>query len=102
MTLVSMPQWLPFVPAEYPKGMPPELAAVLPSLHAACVMVLSATCEHELYLAFGRDREFIGKADGTPIAPAIGLLRACISKSLILALASLSRAIRNLLTCVIL
>jgi hypothetical protein len=87
-----MPQWPPFVPAEYPNGMPPELVALLPSLHAACVIVLSATYEHELYLAFGRDREFIGKVDGTPVAPAIGLLRACISKSLILALASLFKS----------
>jgi hypothetical protein len=87
-----MPQWPPFGLNEYPNGMPPELVALLPSLHAACIMVLSATYEHELYLAFGRDQDFISKVNGAAVAPAIGLLRACISDSLVLALASLFKS----------
>jgi hypothetical protein len=92
MTLVSMPRWPPFSATEYPEGMPPELAELLPSLHAACVMVLSAVYEHELYRAFGRDQSFIDKVNGTDVAPAIGLLRTCISDSLILTLASLFKS----------
>jgi plasmid stabilization system protein ParE len=73
MTLISMPQWPPISAEQYPEGMPEELVALLPNLHAACVMVLSAVYEHELYRAFGRDRSFIGKVSGTDVAPAIGL-----------------------------
>ena len=55
-------------------------------------MVTSAVYEHELYRAFGRDQSFIDKVNGTDVAPAIGLLRTCISDSLILALASLFKS----------
>jgi len=92
MTLISMPQWPSFSVGEYPAGMPPELQDLLPNLHAACVMVTSAVYEHELYLAFGRDRSFIDKVNGTAVAPSIGLLRTCISDSLILTLAALFKS----------
>jgi hypothetical protein len=46
MTLISMPQWPPISAEQYPEGMPEELVALLPNLHAACVMVLSAVYEH--------------------------------------------------------
>jgi hypothetical protein len=92
MTLISMPQWPPFQPDEYPEQMPPELVALLPSLHAACVIILSATYENELFRAMGRDQDFLLKVNGTDVAPAVGLLRTCISRSLILALASLFKS----------
>jgi hypothetical protein len=92
MTLVSMPQWPPISAGQYPEGMPPELVALLPGLHAACVMVTSAVYEHELYRAFGRDQSFLDRVNGTDVAPAIGLLRACISDSLILTVASLFKS----------
>ena len=72
--------------------MPPELVALLPSLHAACVMVMSAVYEHDLFRAFGRDQSLIDRVNGTDVAPAIGLLRACISDSLVLTLAALFKS----------
>jgi hypothetical protein len=87
-----MPQWPPISAGEYPEEMPPKLVALLPSLHTACVMVTSAVYEHELYRALGRDQSFIDKVNGTAVAPAIDLLRTCISRSLILTLASLFKS----------
>ena len=92
MTLISMPQWPPFEPAHYPKGMPTELVALLPGLHAACVVVTSAAYELEMFRTFGRDEAFLRKVNGTDVAPAIGLLRTCISDSLILSLAMLFKS----------
>jgi hypothetical protein len=87
-----MPQWPAFEPADYPKGMPADLVALLPSLHAACVIVTSAAYELEMFRAFGRDDAFLRKVNGTDVAPAIGLLRTCISDSLILSLAMLFKS----------
>jgi hypothetical protein len=92
VTLISMPQWPPFEPNHYPEGMPEELIALLPNLHAACVVVTSAAYEHEMFRAFGRDEAFLQKVNGTDVAPAIGVLRTCISDSLILSLAMLFKS----------
>lgn len=92
MTLISMPQWPPFGPDTYPEGMPAELVALLPSLHAACVVITSAAYEHEMFRAFGRDEAFLRKVNGTDVAPAIGVLRTCISDSLVLSLAMLFKS----------
>ena len=92
VTLISMPQWPPFGPDAYPEGMPAELVALLPSLHAACVVVTSAAYEHEMFRAFGRDEAFLRKVNGTDVAPAIGVLRTCISDSLVLSLAMLFKS----------
>jgi hypothetical protein len=92
VTLISMPQWPPFKPDHYPQGMPAELLELLPSLHAACVVVTSAAYEHEMFRAFGRDEAFLRKVNGTDVAPAIGVLRTCISDSLVLSLAMLFKS----------
>lgn len=92
VTLISMPQWPPFGPDAYPEGMPAELVALLPSLHAACVVVTSAAYEHEMFRALGRDEAFLRKVNGTDVAPAIGVLRTCISDSLVLSLAMLFKS----------
>jgi hypothetical protein len=92
VTLISMPQWPSFEPDHYPKGMPPELVGLLPSLHAACVVVTSAVYEHEIFQALGRDEAFLRKVNGTDVAPAIGVLRTCISDSLVLSLAMLFKS----------
>jgi hypothetical protein len=92
VTLISMPQWPPFGPDAYPEGMTAELVALLPNLHAACVVVTSAAYEHEMFRVFGRDEAFLRKVNGTDVAPAIGVLRTCISDSLILSLAMLFKS----------
>ena len=92
VTLISMPQWPPFRPDHYPEGMPAELVELLPSLHAACVVVTSAAYEYEMFRAFGRDEAFLRKVNGTDVAPAIGVLRTCISDSLVLSLAMLFKS----------
>jgi hypothetical protein len=92
VTLISMPQWPSFELAHYPKGMPTELVALLPNLHAACVVVTAAAYELEMFRAFGRNEAFLRKVNGTDVAPAIGLLRTCISDSLILSLAMLFKS----------
>jgi len=92
VTLISMPQWPPLGPDHYPEGMPAELVELLPSLHAACVVVTSAAYEHEMFRAFGHDEAFLRKVNGTDVAPAIGVLRTCISDSLVLSLAMLFKS----------
>jgi hypothetical protein len=92
VTLISMPQWPRFEPDHYPAEMPVELVALLPSLHAACVVLTAAAYELEMFRAFGRDVAFLQKVNGTDVAPAIGLLRTCISDSLILSLAMLFKS----------
>ncbi len=92
VTLISMPQWPPFGADAYPAGMPEELVAQLPTLHAACVIVTSAAYEHEMFRTFGRDEAFLRKINGTNVAPAIGVLRTCISDSLVLSLAMLFKS----------
>ena len=87
-----MPQWPPIGLDHYQQGMPAELVELLPRLHAACVVVTAAAYEHEMFLAFGLDEAFLRKVKGSDVAPAIGLIRTCISDSLVLSLAALFKS----------
>ena len=92
MTLAINPNWPPFEPHELPPGMPPDLVAHLPSLHAASLVIMAGVYEHELFRAFGRDQRFLDKVNGTGVAPAIGLLRTSLSSTLIIGLAGLFKS----------
>jgi CspA family cold shock protein len=44
-----MPQWPSIGPDHYAEGVPEELVALLPNLHAACVVLTSTAYEHEMF-----------------------------------------------------
>lgn len=87
MSLISMPQWPEFTRDDCPPGLPQDLVDLLPGLHAACVVIVEASYEHDLLRALN-SAAFISRVNGTPVMPGVQIVITSVVDSLIVALCS--------------